>query len=206
MVLSNHTCPSNSWKCVATSQKQTYYSKTSTSEQPNRSSKDNEMAPMTGWGHPPPTPPPLFIGLWASLSGLQGRESASGKVAGTIVGFCFGFFYLGKHSIVINWSKTKKSWESWGQNGNIWGSILVPRNERKSWNHEFSVFGKVNPAQSLHKSIRMLSPTPPEYPKPSKTIKHNLKTPYCPKTNAFHDFPDFPVFPKRANKDPLKNL
>ena len=35
-----------------------------------------------GGGHPPPSPPPLSVGLWVSLIGLGGRESVSGKTPG----------------------------------------------------------------------------------------------------------------------------
>ena len=96
----------------------------------------------------------------------------------------------------IELENEKVFWGSWGQNGNIWGSSLIPRNVGKSWNHEFPVFGKVNPAQTLQKSIQILSPTLLEYPKPSQTIKSDPKSWYWPKDQFLFVIFRMSVFPE----------
>ena len=69
-------------------------------------------------------------------------------------------------------------WRSCGQKCHTCESILILRNVGKWWNYEFPVFGKVNPAQTLQKSIKILCPTLLEYPKPPKTIENESKTWY----------------------------
>ena len=67
---------------------------------------DSALASMSGWGAPsPPTPPPLFVGLWASLiekkRGPKRVDNWPRRTPGKVFVICLGDFALNKYDCNI---------------------------------------------------------------------------------------------------------